>query len=117
MSADNGYIIRVHPNGGFACRMYFASEDEERFDEVLNSSVLEEEIQYLTLDDAIRHCEGTDVPKDDPYYGYGAEYGYQLGDDVRALLAKEQAEATKARVAKATCPHCHEELVVEVIVK
>lgn len=27
MSADNGYIIRKHPEGGFAAVMFFASDD------------------------------------------------------------------------------------------
>ena len=109
VSADNGYFIRIHPNGGFAAVMYFASQDDDDIEKLYSGPVDPSRKQFATLEEAIDEANG----KNDDF-GYGSEYGYSLGQDVLAYI-REANEQPK--VVKTTCPHCHKEVVVEVIVK
>jgi len=78
MSADNGYVVRLHPEGGFAIVMYFASADYNTPD-------------GLPMVDPNRHQkfntikEVFDALDSDDYW---SEYGYHFDAEVQAKLAE-----------------------------
>lgn len=65
MSADNYYIIRKHPSGGFAAVMGFASDEIE-------PQARERHQQFETVEDALRHAM-------DDYAEYGAGVHEECG--------------------------------------
>lgn len=79
MSSDNGYVLRVHPNGGYALVGYQASSEFPAY-------ATPKHKQYETRDDAIvdfsEHCQWGDT--------YYSEYGLSIGEDVREILRKEK---------------------------
>lgn len=71
MSADNGYVIRLHPDGGYAAVMYFASDDEP-----YPEADRERHRSFPTLFTAIKYATGQ-----------MSEYGISVHDEVHRQLA------------------------------
>jgi len=67
MSADNGYLIRRHPEGGYAAVMYFASDDDPDLSVKVGRMSFETPMQALAWAELER-----------------AEYGVTLDEEVRA---------------------------------
>jgi hypothetical protein len=69
MSSDNGFIIRVHPNGGFAALMYFQSAIEDNNDW---PKATPKDKSYPSIQAALNH-------------GEYSEYGTHLDDECQNI--------------------------------
>lgn len=84
MSSDNGYVIRKHPNGGFAAVDYCASiacEDGYDTPDGYPLATGREE-QFHTIKAALDACANSTNWMEDPYY---SEYGAHLDKDCRDI--------------------------------
>lgn len=77
MSADNGYVLRKHPNGGFSLMMYFASDENS------DTTPTEQSESFPTMEAALKEfAEGQDWSDADRrgsgYPRYYCEYGLQI---------------------------------------
>lgn len=84
MSADNFYVVRKHPKGGYAYVCEFASHEDENGDQIYTVPT-EDYLQFDTREEAMKEAFKLD-----------AEYGYQYHwevytDEEKLLYIKENA--------------------------
>lgn len=73
MSADNGYMLKKHPKGGYALVMWFASDDNPC------RQATEEDESYPTIQDALKAFSDGQAWLGDGYYPkFYCEYGLSL---------------------------------------
>ena len=72
MSADNFYVIRKHPQGGYAAVMGFASDESEESPEVRSNH----HQSFATVSDALDYASGE-------YSEYGVSVHPECRDDLR----------------------------------
>lgn len=94
MSADNYFVLRKHPTGGFALVMGFASVEK-------TPEVKETEESFPTLEDALKaFCYGQQWENDDELYPrYYCEYGLQIHPDCFET-APQQKEEPKSNLVQ-----------------
>lgn len=54
MSADNYYVVRLHPEGGFTYVMGFASSDEDQYDIPVRENRFGWNMSFLSVKDAFK---------------------------------------------------------------
>ena len=81
MSADNFYVVRKHPSGGFTYICAFASDEDENGDQIYPVAK-ETDPQFNTREDAMKEA-----------FNQYAEYGYQYHWEV--YTEKEKLEYIK----------------------
>lgn len=58
MSADNYYVVRIHPSGGFTYVMGFASDEEDEFEIPVEEGRFGWGMSFLSVKDAFQAaCE------------------------------------------------------------
>jgi len=83
MSADNGFLMRRHPKGGFCLQMYFASDDT-----LFDLKAHEDLEQYETMEAALLEFG---KPENQDYMGrYWSEYGLSVHPECYEEVPKQQ---------------------------
>ena len=100
MSADNYYVVRLHPQGGYTYVMGFASDDDDASLEVTERSP-----RFASLDEAV-----TAVAREYAEYGWSIHpevaASAQLGDAADATVEGARVEASRGHLPGCETANC-----------